>query len=791
MKIKGMVTDINQLPCEFITVTLLKNDSISVASTFTDSIGHYMLMLDSPDQGMNYLLRFSNWEQIIHEQKVQCSSEEQFFNVQLDEMNSIMLNEIVVKGTDKGFTFKNDRFAYNPPAAIRVGNSVFEVIKQTPMIKATDESISLLFQPGSAIYLNGRPLRMPTESLIAMLKATPGTDIKTIEVITNPGSQYESGLKGGIINIVLKKIPDEGLLGQLDLTDKQAYYNKQSGSLNLQYRKNKLALNTTLSGWNEPSKEFNDNKVDLNTGLIQDLNIEDSYLKRGLSLNFNVEYQLKPQHIISLLADLSQQKPDFTNVTYTRFSDNFSSTRDSVMKSTSDDSGDKIKNYFASVNYRYDINPATGRNLNISADYLNYLNQKNLYGVTSKVRNLYPESLSDSSLYYSTLPQKINSFTIKGDYFHPINDISSFSTGAFYSHSHSDNDYLFANWNGNDYVEDITKSNHFIYNENISALYITYSRNWSDKLSTTLGVRVEHTYTKGSQESSSIPSSTNDYTNIFPSLFIGYVPNNSLRFSYSLTSRIERPEFWELNPFRYYENENLYIENNPFLQSPRVLQQELAIILNNQYTFICQYKNTKNAYAQFFLPDTTQIDVTKISRLNYGNIQQYILGAIANFNLFKGFLQTNTSLIGGYIQSDMDIPEVINETTSSFFCNFRINNILNFSETKKIWGFVNFEYTTPAIGANFKTGSVSNLQVGIKKGWNNWMFSLWGDDILQGQKRKFEILGNDQAYATGKGIITPDSRSISLKITYSFGNNKLKRTRQVNAANEDLRQRFK
>ncbi|MEM9260684.1 MAG: hypothetical protein AAGA62_13630, partial [Bacteroidota bacterium] len=73
--------------------------------------------------------------------------------------------------------------------------------------------IQMAGKSGLTILIDGRPTKyMDIQSL---LRDMPADNIKSIEVISQPGAQYDAEGNGGVINIVLKKNSLLGTNGQV------------------------------------------------------------------------------------------------------------------------------------------------------------------------------------------------------------------------------------------------------------------------------------------------------------------------------------------------------------------------------------------------------------------------------------------------------------------------------------------------------------------------------------------------------------------------------------------------
>ena len=82
---------------------------------------------------------------------------------------------------------------------------------------------------------------------------------------------------------------------------------------------------------------------------------------------------------------------------------------------------------------------------------------------------------------------------------------------------------------------------------------------------------------------------------------------------------------------------------------------------------------------------------------------------------------------------------------------------------------------------------LQQLDLNVKKIWNDWTFSLELRDVLKTNK----IIIND-VQASGKFNSIDqyqDSRRATLAITYNFGNQKIKKARNIEGAASDIKNR--
>ena len=101
----------------------------------------------------------------------------------------------------------------------------------------------------------------------------------------------------------------------------------------------------------------------------------------------------------------------------------------------------------------------------------------------------------------------------------------------------------------------------FTYLEAIGAGYFnaaTQLGKWALKA----GLRAEYTYSFGDWITSG-DQTRRSYINLFPTVFVGFNPDENWRFSTSYTRRINRPSYFYLNPNKSYMGANSYTIGNP------------------------------------------------------------------------------------------------------------------------------------------------------------------------------------------------------------------------------------
>jgi outer membrane receptor for ferrienterochelin and colicin len=157
------------------------------------------------------------------------------------------LQNVTVTVQKKLVENKIDKLVYNAERDITSQTGVAtDVLKKVPQVSVdVDGNVELAGSSSIRFLINGKPSTAFGSSITDVLQSIPASQIKSIEVITNPGAKYDAQGLGGIINIILKKSTAQGINGNVSLT---AGTIMQNGSFNFNARKGKFGVNAFLSG---------------------------------------------------------------------------------------------------------------------------------------------------------------------------------------------------------------------------------------------------------------------------------------------------------------------------------------------------------------------------------------------------------------------------------------------------------------------------------------------------------------------------------------------------------------
>jgi iron complex outermembrane receptor protein len=171
----------------------------------------------------------------------------------------------------------------------------------------------------------------------------------------------------------------------------------------------------------------------------------------------------------------------------------------------------------------------------------------------------------------------------------------------------TDNLSAYQNRMGIDWRDDLMRSNHFLYDENIHALY-TSAQTSKDKWHLQGGLRYEWTAYDARQLGNTLvkdSSFSRNYSNLFPTLSLSYKKDSSHLFSFSGGRRIDRPAFQKLNPFLLIINKYTYQQGNPYFRP----QYTWDVTAGHQYKDLLNtelgYSITSDYFSQLFFADTS------------------------------------------------------------------------------------------------------------------------------------------------------------------------------------------
>ncbi len=766
-QLSGKVTDQNGEGIFFATIGLYEiQDSLLAKAISTEDDGSFQIK--NIKDGQYYLVASMLGYQQYQIENIKFPGYPNApLKISLSE-NSEILESVEIKARVPLLEQRSDRLVVNVANNVTsLNNSLLDVMKQVPGIIVTGDKIRMAGQTNMTILINGKTTRyMDMETL---LRDMPGDNIEKVEVIHQPGAEFEASGTGPIINIILKKNSLYGTNGSASVGVGKGRDWKYRSALNLSHYQGPVNIQGGVGFRHNPYYEQLDIQRSVN-GDYYDQVSQDPQFSQTFRSNLGVDWDITKRHRIGVSSQYRRNNRDnqLTNTTSIDFGD--PAINDISFVSINNENSNW--NLF-SVNpyYTFEID-TMGQKLAVDFDFATF-------------RRLGTNTLTNDSEIYPgqefSRNGNTNIYGAKIDYTYPLNKNITFSTGAQYNLADLDNDFkAFDQEEDGFFALNSNESNQFLFSEQIIAAYVKST--WSyKKWKGTIGLRYEDSESIG--RSVQVDTTLRrDIEQFFPSFSISREIKGPLAASFAYSYRIDRPRYNSLNPFRFYLDPFTFDRGNPSLQPAFTHSGKLNLSYDNQPFFNVEYKDTRDAMVQVL----EQNDET-------GTTNQVIL----NLESFKTF---NTSLFfpldfipkisgyGGAILNYSFFDSAINDvdilrnrwTVTTFL---QTNFTLPYDINTEITGWYNSGELDGVITGEYLYG----VDIGFsKKILNNKGRLSFGVDNLFW--RPFH--GNVQYSTVDLSVISRwDAPVANFQFSYKFGNPSLKKKEKAGGSGSDMLRR--
>ncbi|HYM95048.1 MAG TPA: outer membrane beta-barrel family protein, partial [Chitinophagaceae bacterium] len=495
--------------------------------------------------------------------------------------------------------------------------------------------ISLKGKSGVQIYIDGRPSYLSGADLANLLRSMNANQLDQIEIMTNPPAKYDAAGNSGVINIKTKKNKQFGYSGSLTSGFTQGYYASFNEGANFNYRSGKVNIFSNLNyNSNHRASELYilRNFTDVNTK-----NLLSVFDQQSSMVNQNQFYSSKVgmDYFASKKTTFGFVLTGYTNPnTWTGKTNTYIYNPTNILTSqtktfTSND--EKWKNFSGNLNFRTVLDSA-GQELSSDLDYIQYSSSSVQPLISSYYDNMGNLTKTPDTLM-GNLPQNITIYSGKVDYTLPLKKGAKFEAGFKSSYVKTDNNANYDSIQNGQTVHDFNRSNHFLYEENINAAYINYSRSLSKKWSGQFGLRAENTNAKGNQLTTGEKFNRN-YTQLFPTVYLQYTANEKNQFVINYGRRINRPNYQDLNPFIHFLDRYTFEQGNPDLKPQFSHNIELTHTYNGFLTTTLNYSNTHDIIQQV-IEQHESTNETFIKQANIASMHQFGLSISANKEINK------------------------------------------------------------------------------------------------------------------------------------------------------------
>lgn len=774
--IKGKVLDINnQKPIGYATIFLLSlPDSTIKSSAITNEDGSYQIS-NIAEGSFVIKAQFVGYKPAISPRFTATTATE-IPVITLEP--SAVIKEVTVLGKRPFIEKKADRTVLNiESSAAASAESAYEVLKKAPNVNIDkDDNININGKQGVTILINERPTYLSGSDLANYLKTVQGAEIEKVEIINNPPSKYDAAGNTGVINIKIKRTVKPGFNGNISAG---ITYNGKVGStggVNLNMRNGKTNVYASYN----PGTYAGNSTIDIERyitykGITSYFNQANNGDWRYNANNFKagVDYDINKNNTIGIMVsgygNSNREHLNGSTIVY-----NGKPLPDSSIVSNNPTTGtfDDI-NY--NLNYR-SVLDTLGREFTVDADYARFNNTSTTYNNSYYYNSTGNETRQPLKLLSRT-PSEITIKSIKADYVHPISQHIKLETGVKSSMVKTDNDLVYKKFAGNDYAFDPSRSNHFIFDENILAGYASLAIEHNNT-SIKGGLRAEQTWSKGNSitENKVVNRS---YIDFFPTFFIQQKLNEKNSIGLSYNRRIDRPRYQQLNPFRVTLDEYTMMEGNPFLRPQYTNNISLNYSWSNMLFSEITYTHTKNVMVDIVEQD----DATKVGKQIPRNLSS--LNGISwtnSINLSPTSWFRSNNNITTYYNSYKKVDNSLSQSNSKLSAN--ISTMNSFMLPKKFTFDILTWYQSQMVYGMFQMKDMWAMNVGIQKTFlnDNLRIKLSVDDIFNSlHSRALAIYDNVNLRSRN----TWSSQRVGLNITYRFGKSNMKPSRHRNSGSED------
>ncbi len=695
-----------------------------------------------------------------------------FLVVEKKYLDAVTVNAkkpFIVMGTNKIIL----NVAQSPIAA---GSNAYEVILRAPGI--AEQNNVLNFRGKSVnILVNGRPSNLTGEDLKTMLTNMQANNIDRVEILPNPSARYDAQ-GGSVINIVLNKNKSYGTNYVLTTTVGTGIFLRGSTGVDFNSRNKK----TNIYG----GYTFANNRqyfINASTRYLSNANLTsyeyDQRVRNNYSLKLGLDYDINKKSTIGFLINGYKNYRDRTveNTATLHFN---GSNKDSV--ATVNTAGKAVvTNPSLNIFYKT-ILDTTGKELTINADFIDYNKAwsdnfvNNFYDENGKAY-LLPTLLRDNS------PAKINVYSFTIDYILPTKK-AKWEIGVKTNYTTTDNNVLWENNNGTNWLTDKNKTNHFIYKENVNSGYVNYLRTIK-KLNIEAGLRVEQTNNIGNSITAK-QINKNNYSSWFPSVGVEYTKNAKNVIGFNYRKSIVRFGFDYVNPFIIYQNQYAYSQGNPAILPQINHSFELSYLYKQTYSLSFSYVHGIKSLGEVYLQAPNNVTVSTYGNFS-GNDVFYLSGYGSKKILKKWTVILNPSV--GYIsQNSASNNIVIGKNKKIFITQLNWQN--SFSFKKGITAELNFMYLGPYQYGSYTTKNFFNSSAGISKPiFKNKVTAKLGITDIFNTLNSNRNLDYDGIKTTMQ--YKAESRFVNLTLRYKFGNKNVKTKARNQSKTNDVQNRIK
>jgi hypothetical protein len=764
-KLTGTVNTLAKRPAGFASVSLKNLTNKNDKTTLADSTGHFSF--NSLAAG-KYLVSTSVMGYFPAQLNV-ILTRDTIINIILAITNT-QLSEVTITSSKPVIENNTEKLVYNVSSSITAnGSDALAAISKVPGIRVNNNEISIAGKGIVRVMVNDRLLQLAGEDLTRYLKSMSANQISKIELIKNPPAEYDAEGNAGLINITTKQSKKQGLSGNVQLSGKKWLQSPANvfgtgnwwmlnSSANLNYNSKKLSAYASLNVNGDHELEGFETDVFYPKQTWKQTDTG-NYRLHEYSYVLGLDYKLSPKATIGfnyLGGTTTYDGSDHVNNPVY----NQSGQLDSTLRTFATYHPIAISN---SINLHSIIKfDTTGKRLSLNADYFNYYRTDRSDFETNTWLPNGTAIPAVNARYHDNNKQNINVYTFKADAEIPT-AFAKLAFGGKLSFIDTYSNAFYYNRTGtNTLTYNTNLSNEFDYKENTQSAYFNLDgekKRWKYQA----GLRGELTQTTGYSYTLNT-SNINKYFRLFPSMLLSYQADSANSFALTFGRRINRPVFWNLNPFKSLFTAYSYGEGNPFLQPEYNTNLELSHTYKNILTSAVFLNVTDNG---FYNITVASVDTNLVYTIPLNFIKTYRVGISESLSLHPfEWLENNEQVTAYHTSAHSDLSYI--SSIKGYGLYLATNNTIYFNKDKTIASGINFWYQFPEVDHIGRADAYYKLDVGFS--------------ALALQKKLNISLNLNDAFRSSANAVTTNvngirekftnfqlNRFVQLAVSYRFG----------------------
>jgi outer membrane receptor protein involved in Fe transport len=670
------------------------------------------------------------------------------------QQDAKLLNSVNIRGEKSAVQYRSDRIVLNigGNGAFKSSANVIDILRKSPGVSVSPDGALLLSGRNTpVIFINGKPIEMSPDEMLAYLNGLTPESIEAIEIIANPSSKYDGQYKG-IIDIRLKSDHTIGLKGSLNSAFRRNVYSSSDNGLSISYRTKGTTYNLRAAYVLGDDYYQYDALQRLASKNYMTTNTQTKTANNNPTLQFGADYALK-----------KNRRLEFSVKTY-QANRNLSAHNRLTFE-------DSLKQNIAGINLTENQSTPQQRNFAVNAGYNASFGNNifTFFGSITSITNRQSEDIQIRdglrntlrSYWKTALQNQVLIRTIQGDYSKTLKK-GQLESGAKYAYITTDNDLQYDTLGrDNTFVQDAGRSNQFLYREYIAAGYLMYNLKIK-KYTFNLSVRAEHTRTVANSVTQN-ETQARSYLNWLPGANISYDISKASRIGVAFTRRLTRPNFDQLNPFRFYLSPLNYRVGNPYLR-PSLISSFQTTFNHNDLNFTLTAGREKDLMARY--PEYNRVTNEllylgmNLPHSDFASLESGYALAITNW-------WRTSHNIGVYYQKQQ-MP-YLGKTYAIGVFDYSINGSQTFSLPEGITADLTYRYKSRSGNSLYIIKPLSSVDLGVQKSWLGGKLSTKMNvyDIFYGHHislvfREKSIIDNQLSHRF-------KTRRLVVALTYNFG----------------------